>query len=126
MAGEAWVGDFEQEEGEMTSLEKVQDILKRLTYKPNWIITAHSSITPWERDNVVLTIGVRVMDVDTGKPTVIHESTVIESYFLPNEDSGIVEIISGAIRHIEEHEFREWLKFDGICVRNPHPERNTI
>jgi hypothetical protein len=40
------------------------------------------------------------------------------------DDAQIVDcFIINLIRAMELHEMKEWLKFDGVCVQEPHAEK---
>ena len=113
----------------MTPFERLDALLRRVTYKPGWSLSLSRlrrpdwSPQPW--DPLYLTISFTTTDVTTGLPVTISNMGDVYPEFISRlTDGEIVDtVLTSAIRNMEEHELREWLKLDGICVRDPHPER---
>jgi hypothetical protein len=115
-----------------TSLERVKRLLSRVTYKPGWKITAdyqgfsleQAHMGPWKRVEIMVQFkGPDAYD-PRGKETMICRSDSLQEYDIEHlSDREVVEyFICRAIRELEEHEFREWFKFDEVRVFDPHPE----
>jgi hypothetical protein len=115
-----------------TSLERVKRLLSRVTYKPGWKITAdyqgfsleQAHMGPWRRVEITVRLNGPDAYDSNGKMTIISRTDSLQEYDIERLDDGqIVDyFICRAIRELEEHEFREWFRFDGVCVRDPHPE----
>lgn len=114
----------------MDALERVQGILKKITYKPGWVIEAmwelennyRGLIPEWRR--VTLTVRCKMEDVNNpGNDTWICTLLSMGSSDLNRlDDNKIVDyFIRQAIWQMEDHECCEWLKFDGCHIRDPHP-----
>jgi hypothetical protein len=118
----------------MNQLERVKDILSRITYKQGWKLSADwepsyydkgpaYTLTDWRR----IIVFVRYKDKDVLDPT---KEITVSSYrgfsqidLERMKDEDIVQyFIHRAIWEAEEHEYHEWFKLDGVCVFDPHPE----
>jgi hypothetical protein len=117
----------------MDQLNRVQDILKRITYKPGWKIEASRiekgvrpsvSFIGWERVTILVTSEIE----DASNPKINHITlcryTSLQDYDIErlSDEEVIRYFIHRAIWEMEQHEYHEWFKFDGICVFDPHPE----
>lgn len=113
----------------MNQLHRLQEIIKRVTYKKGWRLTAAMDRFP-NCGIISLFVTVTIPDANnlTLPPLMICRSNTITEWELEQlSDAQIVEFpISTLIRDMEAHEFAEWLKFDGVCIRNPHPEVEKI
>lgn len=118
----------------MTPMDKLQDMLMHITYKPGWEIVAEWGKTSfiggkdkYGRD-IMLRISYKTPDVITPDRQVkIGRVRRIDVWMLAHTEEEHLEEalyreIEYLIREAEEHEFREWLRFDGIPVRDPHPK----
>lgn len=106
-------------EPEMIRLaDTLKNILLHLSYKPGWKFEVEESVSYGLR----LVATMSVPDAQTGKPTVIG---LAELLLIPPSDWGqdyALDLIKKLIQKMEEHEMKEWLKVDGECVDDPHPE----
>lgn len=105
---------------------RIQDILDRMTYKPGWKITISRPEdcgvqNYWEP--ITLHARYPTIDITTGKPITLSlvRSIPLESAETVPEDA-LIDLIGYIIKNFEMHEFDEWFKIDGVCVRDPHPE----
>lgn len=96
-------------------------VLKRITYKPGWEITlrgnrlkvAVPTFDAIGRRRKVMAGTVRyVSDVTLDRIAEGHEAITAR----------FIEYVLAVIRLREFHEMDEWLKVDGRCVVDPHPE----
>jgi hypothetical protein len=110
------------EGGLNNQLRRLRSILAGVTYKPSFSIEAES--VEGRTSEICLMVSMRAPDVETGNETVVFRVKSIWDFELADmSDLSIVEnCILSIIRDMEEHEMREWLKYKGICVRNPHPQ----
>lgn len=117
----------------MDQLERVRSLLAKITYKPGWVITAFEHGVMREPKNEYsfydpTRIYIRILclqpDTVTGRETEISHHSSLSRYDVANmKDADVVGyLISNAIRHMELHEMDEWLRFDGVHVRDPHPK----
>jgi hypothetical protein len=65
-----------------------------------------------------------VVDAATGAPILLVQDKSISSDFMPQRtDKELMEcVVRGWLMRFELHEMDEWLRLDGVCVREPHPE----
>lgn len=114
----------------MDQLQRVQDILKRVTYKPGWSVEAmridysEPSVYKHDWNRVYLRVTVRTKSIENGDMVLINGfNSLMDIDIAPLNDEQIIEyFIHRAIWEMEEHEYHEWFKLDGICVFDPHPE----
>ena len=117
----------------MDQLKRVQDILKRITYKPGWKIKAsrlEDGLRPsvvfvdWNRVTLVVTFKAPDIDDYTKTPILLSVIRSMSDFDLEHlSDEQILDyFVRRAIWEAEDHEFKEWFKYDGICVFDPHPE----
>jgi hypothetical protein len=117
----------------MNQLERVQGILKRITYKPGWKIKAsrlEDGLRPsvvfvdWNRVTLVVTFKAPDIDDYTKTPILLSGIRSMSDFDLEHlSDEQILDyFVRRAIWEAEDHEFKEWFKYDGICVFDPHPE----
>lgn len=96
------------------SVEQMQAVLDQVTYKPGWKFTVYQG--EWEGPHVVITTQV----IDAYDPT---QSTVLDVHSsLPpmRDEDQLMEWLAWRLGRIEVHEMREFLKFDGQPVFDPH------
>jgi hypothetical protein len=120
-------------------LERVQRLLKKVTYKPGWIITAYPHQMfdePRSEDRyrfhnetrIVIRVVCLQPDTISGQPReFIHHRSLCAYDIAHLDDSKIIEYFIGrAIVEMEMHEVDEWFKYDGSHVKDPHPEKNKF
>lgn len=119
--------------GVMTNqLERVRNLLKKVTYKPGWRFDARTepvlNYDPhYFYQEVQVFVSCLVPDTETGKDTKLVVHRRFSNCTLRDmKDSQIISYcISSLIREAEMHEMDEWFKFDGSHVVEPHPENNS-
>jgi hypothetical protein len=101
-----------------------------MTYKPGWKITISRPIDRgihnyWEP--ITLHAKYPTIDVNTGETIMLQllRSIDVDSAERYPEEQ-LVDLIGFFIKSFEMHEFDEWFKIDGVCVRDPHPEQRDI
>lgn len=111
----------------MTAKEKLEAFLTEISYKPY----SHFQVLPvcdphsgLPNSELAVVLYSRVSDV--GEPA--HKIFVVASVSILEDDivratdeQPLVELVLQLIRQAEEHEIREWLKFRGRHVLEPHP-----
>lgn len=117
-------------------LKRVKALLDKVTYKPGWTLDCSREPSKyqtyprsWDWDRIFIMVQVKVPDaIDPHKMTTIHSHYSLFSIDLERlDDRQIVDyFIRRAIQQMEEHELCEWFKFDGICVKDPHPEQKGV
>jgi hypothetical protein len=111
--------------------ERMKAVIGRLTYKPTWRFTVEQGEKrAWEapswRDGLTFTVWLthEERDVVTGRMecfTWRHVFDVEAVARMPEEH--LVEELRRLVIRGELHDVDEWLKLDGVCVVEPHPER---
>jgi len=105
-------------------------LLSRITYKNGWKFEtqiAYVGSGPWNGD-VVLYISRPEPDAtDPRKTTMIAVAQSITKFEIDSmTDRQVIEWIFRNVAEAEMHEVREWLKFDGATIENPHPPPVTV
>lgn len=96
----------------------LKDILLHLSYKPGWKFEVEESVGYGLR----LVATMSVPDAQTGKPTVIGLAELLPTPPPDWDQDYALSLIKKLIQKMEEHEMKEWLRLDGECVDDPHPE----
>jgi hypothetical protein len=105
----------------MDQLERLKNLVSRITYKPGWTF----SLTWFGDERCWLQIATHVVDVESGLPgmpltfTEPIDLSIMETL---NDETIVRGVLGNALQKFEAHEFDEWFKFKGRCVRDPHPE----
>lgn len=98
-----------------------QGLLSRITYKEGW------SLTFWINPGDEVIFAVRsspTKDVDNIKGPLVRVSTFRNLGPLAElNNSSVLEWVRATIRDTELHELDEWLRLDGVKVRDPHASR---
>lgn len=106
---------------EFRQWSRINDFVNRFSYKPGWQFVLQDF--RWDRmDNLVrLDVSARVQDVMNPEKTILIGETV--TFPMTEQEDIISYRLLALVNSMERHEIEEWLRFDGIPVRNPHPER---
>lgn len=111
------------------SLYRLQKISSKISYKPGWKINIqdYASATSINGYDPYIYLILTMFQPNLDRPNEqikLQFSKTIDPYSISRmTDEQIVEyIISGLVREAELHEMDEWLKYDGIHVKEPHPE----
>lgn len=102
----------------MQTHESIQSLINNCSYKPGWYF-----ICGKDDNRSYIQIGVNeTADISlcpfTGKRQAWKGAKHYLSYHMC--DSEVVGAVFGAIRQAEEHEIREWFRFDSRSIFNPH------
>jgi hypothetical protein len=104
-------------ERKILSLSEVQDILREITYKPRYLF--HFQYV-YARETMRLSL-------TCFQPDAIREGEIRLTYTLEysirefEKFELIVEVLQQFFISFERHEMNEWLKYQGKCIRDPHP-----
>jgi hypothetical protein len=112
-------------EDRMRIFDILQAFVGNITYKPGWKFTVCPVDNYWYSTVAIL---MPVIDVATGKPIEVFGSATF-----PNVDilegkfplEAMVMRMEYGIHDMEVHEMHEWLKHEGMHVKDPHPWRET-
>ena len=90
--------------------------VRKITYKPGFAIS-------WGVDSLqqclCMICNIPVVCPDTGGQTTVTTSRKIP--IVPRTLEQFLLEVRWSIMDWEMHEMSEWLKFDGVCVEDPHP-----
>lgn len=106
--------------------KRIQELLDRITYKPGWKLTV--ALPYWngnrttQYDPISISGTFSTVDVDTGMQIMLQLYYRIGPFYDDEKDGTLIQCIGYAIKHFEEHEFKEWFKIDGMCIYDPHSE----
>lgn len=101
---------------------KVESIIKRLSYKPGWTLLVEHHI---QTDRFRFTLSHKAEDA-TGIYTG-YVPVTLQKFLCPDmipDESYLMMFLRQMFLDMEHHEFQEWFKLDGVPVENPHPERS--
>jgi hypothetical protein len=109
------------------SLEEIKEVVSRVTYKPGWKLTAETSPNYFEFRHRGRGVFLRLVGTCHNleknsmelTPT-LHSSKYVERPIMDHKE--LMHLIREMYREMELHEMNEWLKFDRVCVVDPHPE----
>lgn len=97
-------------------------LLDKITYKPGWSFNARLDLT---LDTLVIYINRPTNCINTQKPIKLQFK-----FYIDNESEisqfEFLDLLYNQIKTFEDHEIREWFKFNDRCHHEPHPELNTI
>lgn len=101
----------------MLTIDQIKEHLRLITYRPGWTIEAYQG--SWEGIHIRI-VAPKVEDsynpgefVDLG----------ITSHLPPMQNFHQLETwLAWRLNRIETHEMREWLKFGGVPIFNPHSD----
>lgn len=101
----------------INSKHDLQRYLDRYTYKPgSSIVVGNMNM----RGRVEINLYLRSPDVSD--PSRLAKITTTQELEFPVETGHLEMLIYSGWKYLESHEIDEWLKFDGECVNDPHPE----
>lgn len=106
-------------------------LCERLTYKPGYRVEIsrvlhddnHLGIQP-----VYVRVFAMVTDVnDHSRQSPLYNSEGHPWYWFEQAtEEQVVSLIRGQCRRLELHEVDEWLRLDGVCVTEPHPDLSHL
>ncbi len=98
----------------MLTLVEIQEALTRFTYRPGWTFTAYEGAA----EGVHIQIKAEVRNAYVPDESVVLD---IRSALPPMRSVGdLAEWLLWRMRRVEDHEAREWFRFDGKPVSDPH------
>jgi hypothetical protein len=113
----------------LSAVGRLVSLLERITYKPGWRFEVSSSYgSTGSPDAISLYAYHRQPDANRSGEMVqlVCPTSWTEDELSDLTDAQLVDRIRRLIIEAEMHEVEEWLKFDGICVVDPHPPRFRI
>lgn len=117
-------------------LRETQGLLARISYKPGWMLTATAPSTeqdfrrPWTPWYLTVHLDYRMPSLDDpSRTTLLSTQYTVAERELERmlRDDGrdfIGHVVTALLKRAELHEMDEWLRLDGRCVVDPHPERS--
>jgi hypothetical protein len=112
----------------MELVSRIQTLLSRVTYKPGWKFecwpTYASNGRLSDREISIITSFTAVNAENPSSTEIFHSQNLFPAEILENMTDAdlVLHVIRECIFRVEMHEVDEWLKFNGKCVREPHPE----
>lgn len=111
--------------------ERMKAVIGRLTYKPTWrFIVEQGERGAWAPpswcDDLLFTVWLTHQDRDvaTGRMEHFTSRHVFDAQAVARmPEEHLVEELRRLVIRAELHEVDEWLRLDGVCVVEPHPER---
>lgn len=101
--------------------QEILDIIKQITYKPNWKISMFGYFgtgyyMQLEVENSIDTVTGKVVSWKSGK-------RYLSEHMCRQE---IVGLAYGLIESAEIHEMREWFRYKGASIYNPHLDPDSL
>jgi hypothetical protein len=110
----------------MRLADRIQGVLKNITYKPGWefkVVNEGTSYGLREMDYLLVSYPAPSID-DPSRMVRITSPTAIGELSCEMKDEYLIAtIIRDAIQYAEYHEFKEWFKYKGVTVYDPHPKQ---
>lgn len=102
------------------NIQQIGEILSKVSYKPNWHIALYG--TP---DNMYIQLEVSDSLCSVSRETVDWKSgkRYLSKWMCKQE---IVGAVFGLIKDAEEHEMREWFRYKGASIFNPHLDPDAL
>lgn len=101
------------------SLEEICEVVARCTYKPGWALHVNDDGRPYLQVHV--TGGVCSV---SGLPTDWRGAKHYLSSFMCKQE--LVGVCFKAIQQAEEHELREFFRYRGVRIFNPHIDPDAL
>jgi hypothetical protein len=109
------------------SIHRVCDIIEQITYKPGWSINVGLDKDRYYIQVACSTDSSDSLDSvggDLSRRTAWKGAKHYLSPFMCNQE--VVGVAFKAIRDAEEHEMREWFRFRGRSIYNPHLDPEAL
>lgn len=107
----------------MISINEINRIVGQITYKPNWDIRVHTEsgtdVRPYIQIHVTNSI-----DTITGETCSWSSGKRYLSFHMCRQE--IVGVVYGLIEAAEMHEMREWFRYRGASIYNPHLDPDAL
>ncbi|TAJ97178.1 MAG: hypothetical protein EPO10_17720 [Reyranella sp.] len=103
----------------MMTSQEIKEIVSSITYKPDWAIKVGK-----DGDRLFLQATVAGEDSVTACPTVWKTGKRYLSLHMSRQE--VVGAVFGLIKDAEEHEMREWFRYRGASIFNPHLDPDVL
>ena len=100
---------------------EITAIVDDINYKPDWRIINYKS--PEGRPYIQITV-MRAMDSVTKELTAYRSAKAYLSSHMCRQE--IVGAVYGLIQATEMHEMREWFRYQGVSIYNPHIDPDVL
>lgn len=101
----------------MTNLE-LENLVALCTYKPGWVIRFHWRVRPY------IQIEATTLCSSTGVPTAWKSGKTYLSRHMCRQE--VIATVYGAIERAELHEVREFFRYKGASIFNPHLDPDVL
>lgn len=113
------------------TLEEMHNIVSQITYRPGWtIILGRDKASPsWGKHRPFIQIEVSTESEASLSPfTGEREAWKSGKHYLSHHmcRQEIVGAVFGAIKAAEEHEMKEWFRYKGASIYNPHLDPDAL
>ena len=106
-------------------IEQISNIVDEITYKPNWDIALYAIPISPEQYSLYIQLEVfNQIDSVTRKTTSWKSGKRYLSEFMCRQE--IVGAVYGLIETAEIHEMREWFRYKGASIYNPHIDPDKL
>lgn len=102
------------------NISDMQQLIAQITYKPGWSLSLHVDAG----DRPYLQIEATTLDSCTLQPTTWRSGKTYLSVFMCRQE--IVSAVYGAIEKAELHEIREFFRYKGASIFNPHLDPDVL
>lgn len=100
--------------------KEIVELVQDCTYKPDWFVDVR-----WDADRPYIQLTVyNSMDSQTRVKTTWKSGKRYLSPHMCRQE--IVGAVFGLIKDAEEHETREWFRYKGASIFNPHLDPNKL
>lgn len=101
------------------TVEQIKEIVSAITYKPDWIIHLKD-----DGERLYVQIEATTLDSITKQPCTWKSGKTYLSPFMCRQE--IVGAVFGAIEKAEIHEMREFFRYKGASIYNPHLDPDVL
>lgn len=101
------------------TVEQIKEIVSAITYKPDWIIHLKD-----DGERMYVQIEATTLDSITKEPCSWKSGKTYLSPFMCRQE--IVGAVFGAIEKAEIHEMREFFRYKGASIYNPHLDPDVL
>ncbi|MNF29691.1 hypothetical protein D3C85_851500 [compost metagenome] len=103
----------------LLTVEQMREIVNAITYKPDWTIHLKD-----DGDRLYVQIEATTLDSITREPTTWKSGKNYLSPFMCRQE--VVGVVFGAIEKAEIHEMREFFRYKGASIYNPHLDPEAL
>lgn len=102
------------------NLEEIKDCINKFSYKPGWSVFVLDTFQSHGYEIVIQSNPVKDATGRSETPNSIMSKTIVEYNHFKTEKQ-IIRYIQRKIEALEKHEMKEWFKFEGKLLDDPHP-----